>query len=469
MATCSFIRERKQTIGAMNGVLRYVTQEQKITDANGIRYLTGVNCAADLAFQCFMATKNLYGQAKGVFFYQYVQSFSPEEQVTPAEAHQIALELTERFFPGCEVLVATHVDAAHIHSHFVVNSVGPDTGKKLHFTPRTLETMRQLSDQICREHGLTVLKPYRQKAQVKGLRPGEYRSALQGKSWKFRLIAEIEAAMERTGSREDFIQEMRRRGYGVRWEAGRKAITYTTPTGMKCRDDKLHEEKFRKEKMEDEFRIRTAQQYVGQAETTDPAAAQFDGAADQHSLHHAKADAGAAGDCPAEDAGASGAHPRGDGISGNAEKFRTAGYIGASGEVAESDGRTESGAVPLDPAAVRTGWEEARRIYQKAVRHGGDFSEELGWETAGTGKEQLQDHPEFGGNFDAGQYPAVDPAEIADDVLRLIRELERSENLEIQDATTRHVTRERKALAKERELKIAMGNQADDHEEQKMM
>ena len=75
----------------------------------------------------------------------------------------------------------------------------------------------------------------------------------------------------------------------------------------------------------------------------------------------------------------------------------------------------------------------------------------MGWETAGTGKEQPQDHPEFSGNFDADQYPAVDPAEIADDVLRLIRELERSENSEIQDATTRHVTRERKALAKERE------------------
>ena len=137
--------------------------------------------------------------------------------------------------------------------------------------------------------------------------------------------------------------------------------------------------------------------------------------------------------------------------------------------MAESDGRTESGAVQLNPAAVRTGWEEARRIYQKAVRHGRDFSEELGWETAGAGEEQLQDHPEFNGNFDADQYPAVDPAEIADDVLRLIRELERSENPEIQDATTRHVPRERKALAKERELKIAMGNQADDHEEQKMM
>ena len=131
-------------------------------------------------------------RASGTWFYHYTQSFSPQERVTPAEAHQIAQELAERFFPGCEVLVATHIDRAHLHSHLVVNSVKPDTGKKLHFTPRTLERMRLVSDQICREHGLTILKPYRQKKQVKGLRPGEYRSAMRGQSWKFQLIAVIE-------------------------------------------------------------------------------------------------------------------------------------------------------------------------------------------------------------------------------------------------------------------------------------
>ena len=87
--------------------------------------------------------------------------------MTPAQAHQIALELAERFFPGCEVLVATHVDAEHPHSHFVVNSVHPDTGKKLHFTPRTLEQMRAVSDQLCLEHGLSTLKPYQQNRRTK--------------------------------------------------------------------------------------------------------------------------------------------------------------------------------------------------------------------------------------------------------------------------------------------------------------
>lgn len=173
MATCSFIKEAKQTAGAMKGVMPYVSQDRKALDEDGIRYLTGVNCVAKLAYQSFMATKNLYGKAHDTFFYQYVQSFSPQEQITPAEAHRIALELAEKFFPGCEVLGATHLDTDHLHSHFIVNSVQPDTGRKLHFTPRTLENMRMVSDQICREHGLSTLKPYRQEWGEKGIKTGE--------------------------------------------------------------------------------------------------------------------------------------------------------------------------------------------------------------------------------------------------------------------------------------------------------
>ena len=111
--------------------------------------------------------------------------------------------------------------------------------------------------------------------------------------------------MERVGSRKDFIREMRRRGYDVRWEDERKSITYTTPTGMKCRDDKLHEQKFRKEKMEDEFRIRqrAAEQRRFHAEVAGTDASDLDGAAAQRPLYDAHADGGAAGKCPAEHAG----------------------------------------------------------------------------------------------------------------------------------------------------------------------
>ena len=231
-------------------MIQYVSQPKKTVDEEGNRYLTGVNCVADVAMQSFMATKRLYGKDSGTFFYQYTQSFSLEENLTPAQAHEIGLELAEQFLPGCEVLVATHVDRAHLHSHLVVNSVHPETGKKLHFTPKTLEQMRKVSDQICMKHGLSTLQPYQQDHQTKGLKAGEYRAAMRGESWKFQIITTVEAVMRRVGSREAFIREMNRRGYQVRWEENRKHITYTTPSGMKCRDDKLHELKFRKERLE---------------------------------------------------------------------------------------------------------------------------------------------------------------------------------------------------------------------------
>lgn len=471
MATCSFIREKKQTAGAMGGVLRYVAQEQKTVDTDGTRYLTGINCAADLAYQSFLATKNLYGKARGTWFYHYVQSFPPQERVTPAEAHQIAQELAERFFPDCEVLVATHIDRAHLHSHLVVNSVKPDTGEKLHFTPRTLERMRLVSDQICREHGLTTLKPYRSKKQVKGLRPGEYRSAMRGQSWKFQLIAVIEAAMERAGSREEFLAELRRRGYDARWEEGRKRITYITPTGMRCRDDKLHEEKFRKEKMEDEFRTRqrAAQHHFGQAETADTAYA--GGSAAQPPLHHAGDDGGAAGGSPAEDLGPAGDHPGGYGETGHQGKSEGAGHRSAAGGLAESGQQHPLGDLPGpapngpgDEGRTQTGWETARRVYEEALRTGSPVPPELGRGLGPLPGENPADDPGVGHRVGSGQHPDVAGAAVTGQIIHLLARLEGSgQEVPVQDSTSLPAHMDRKAWAKER--RRHMGRQGAEPEE----
>ena len=476
MATCSFIREKKQTAGAMGGVLRYVAQEQKTVDTDGTRYLTGVNCMAALAYQSFLATKNLYGKASGTWFYHYTQSFSPQERVTPAEAHQITQELAERFFPDCEVLVATHIDRAHLHSHLVVNSVKPDTGKKLHFTPRTLERMRLVSDQICREHGLTILKPYRQKKQVKGLRPGEYRSAMRGQSWKFQLIAVIEAAMERAGSREEFLDELRRRGYDARWEEGRRSITYITPAGMRCRDDKLHEEKFRKEKIEGEFRIRqrAAQHHFGQAETTD--AAYVDRPAAQRSLHHADDDGGAAGGSPAEDLDLAGDHPGGYGETGNQGKSEGVGHGPASGGLAESDQQHPSGDLPGpapdgpgDEGGTQTGWEAARRVYEGALRTGSPVPPELGRGLGPLPEENPADDPGVGHRVSNGQCPDVAGAAVTGQIIHLLARLESSEQqMPVQDSTTLPAHMDRKAWAKERRHRMSR-QEAEPEEGQKLL
>ena len=481
MATCSFIKESKQTAGAMGRVLRYVSQEKKTVDLDGRRYLSGVNCGAEVAQQSFMATKNLYGKASGTFFYHYAQSFSPQESVSFAEAHQIALELAERFFPGCEVLVATHVDAEHPHSHFVVNSVHPDTGKKLHFTPRTLEQMRAASDQLCLEHGLSTLKPYQQNRRTKGLRTGEYRAAVRGESWKFRLITTVEAVMELAGSREAFIREMERRGYRVRWEDARKCITYTTPTGMKCRDDRLHEEKFRKEKMHHEFRIRqhAAQQRAGHAETATEdvrRAAHLDGAAAQHPLHHASPDGGTAGGCPAENPGAPGAHPGRDGHPGNQGKPEVTGHFAAADWMVERD-QPPSSEVPsvsardslVNERTTGTGWESARRIYEAALRAGQGIPG--GWRGADEYLPEMggPHHPEFCGGGPGDQHPDLPAADVTEDVLHLLARLEDNPREDVVDATMCRQHGDRKALAREQRKKIALGHKADDHEQGQQM
>lgn len=261
MATVTYIRESKQSISAMKGVIDYCCQDKKVYDEiSNQRLVIGINCDGENAFKEFMATKKLYGKTDGMNFYQYVQSFSPEENITPHQAHEIAIEFAEKAWTGYEVLVATHCDAQHIHSHFVINSVSFENGKKLRQNPNTLKSLRVLSDEICRQHNLSTLVPYN-KDGIK-ISTREYRTAVKGQSWKFKLMNDIDKAMNISGSKEDFINAMSIMGYSVTWTGDRKYITYQCPNKMKCRDIKLHNDKYLKGSMENEFRYRQEQYFV---------------------------------------------------------------------------------------------------------------------------------------------------------------------------------------------------------------
>jgi len=93
-----------------------------------------------------LSNKQNFKKDNGVFFYHYVQSFSPKENVTPQMANKIGLRLAKQF-EGFEVLIATHVDAGHIHNHLIVNSVSHQTGKKLRQHPTSLMEHRAKSDE----------------------------------------------------------------------------------------------------------------------------------------------------------------------------------------------------------------------------------------------------------------------------------------------------------------------------------
>ena len=263
MATCNFIPERQQSKGSMRCVMRYVTQDSKTIDKDGIQYVSGVNCIGTIAYCEFLSTKNLYGKMSGSYFQHYDQSFPPGEKISYREAHQIGIETAKIMFPGYEVLVVTHLDATYngvqrIHNHFIVNSVSHENGMKLHLGPYAIEKIRRISDQVCRAHQLSVLPEYRETFDSDPVGSREYRAASKGESWKFQCIVDIEKTMEVAASKEDFIVIMTAAGYAVSWEDARKYIMYTCPNGKKVRDVRLHERKFYKENMIHEFAIRQA-------------------------------------------------------------------------------------------------------------------------------------------------------------------------------------------------------------------
>ena len=252
MATVIFIKEGRQNLSAMRAVINYCQQEYKTFDSKSNRRLvSGINCDGVNSFQEFMVTKNVYGKDNGIFFYHYAQSFSPSDKLSPEQAHEIALEFAEKAWAGHEVLVTTHCDAAHIHSHFVINSVGFESGMKLRQSPSTLKQLRKISDEICIAHGLSVLQPYQ--GGRNGMSSREYRARLKGNSWKDKLAKDIDKAMEYSGSKDEFIRNMSILGYHMTWTDERKHLTFHCPNGKSCRDIKLHGEKYLKDNIEREL------------------------------------------------------------------------------------------------------------------------------------------------------------------------------------------------------------------------
>ena len=369
MAIVHFVNYKKgtQSRAAMAGVLFYVAQPKKTTWEDG-QLVSGINCQPQSVYDDFLNTKLLYHKDGGVMFYHMVQSFPRGAAVDPRQAHEAARRLAE-YFDGCEVLVCTHVDREHIHSHCVINSVNFETGKKLHMAKEQIQELMRRNDAICLEMGLPVFEPTTQ--QARGMSGAEYHTALKGQSWKLRLMNTIDACMKYAVDKDAFVSLMASEGYAVRWESGRKYITYTTPDGLKCRNSKLHEEKYCKEAMEHEFRIRAklVQRKFHRAEETD-GGIEADESAEQRTAGCAAADAAhcdpvrfAAGD---EQAGGAGRRNK-LGAGGNPEDPAGTEAVHRSDAGTEHTGR-DTEIADRDEQTAGTGWESEREIFLQVDR-----------------------------------------------------------------------------------------------------
>ena len=165
----------------LDKVIKYATNEDKTTDIefeqdmykslhNTIEYakadfktekqfyVSGVNCTPQNALQEMILTKKHFGKEKGILAYHGFQSFA-EGEVTAEQAHQIGIKLAEELWGDkYEVIVATHLNTKHYHNHFVLNSVSFVDGKKYINNRENYAMMRKISDDLCRENGLSVIE-----------------------------------------------------------------------------------------------------------------------------------------------------------------------------------------------------------------------------------------------------------------------------------------------------------------------
>jgi phage pi2 protein 07 len=434
-----------QTRGCMKSVMRYVSQLSK-TLWDGQQLVSGIDCQPETAFDEFLSTKLLHRKDGGVMFYHMVQSFPKCADIDPCAAHEAARQLAG-YFEGCEVLVCTHTDREHIHSHCIINSVNFETGKKLHMADEQIQALRARNDTICEELGLPKFQKDEQR-QSGGMSNAEYYPAAKGESWKLELMRVIDECMRYAGTREEFLALLRAEGYGATWTDSRKNITYTTPDGRKCHDSKLHMTKYRKENMEAEFGYRTEIEYgsIGSA------AQEIDG-------RSAAAGTGRDGD-----------RAELEGAARNAGQAVPAAEAAGHGPEKAPDEAGSTGSPDRDADERRkfreTGWEPEREVFFQLQDADRDYEErpdrdsEQYEETAfGYAAGSTEENPDVRVDLDYS-------ADLVRDAVRLGRAVEQMmDDAPTHDGTTTPPHIDSKRRKKLQQKKTALGHKEGDHKD----
>ena len=171
------------------------------------------NCDPGREYRQMMDTKRDVGKLDGRQCYHIIQSFKPGE-VSPELALEIAKEFAAEYLADYEVVIGTHVDKDHIHSHLVFNSVNAQTGEKYHITTQEYyHKMRGISDQLCREHGLSVImegQPTQAVSYVEWLRQSKGQP-----TFRSTLEADLRTAIEDANDLGHFFMLMEHSGYEI--------------------------------------------------------------------------------------------------------------------------------------------------------------------------------------------------------------------------------------------------------------
>lgn len=219
--------------------INYIIQEEKTEE----KLISGINCNPETAIDEMKATKEINSKATGRQYYHFIQSFNPMDRVNPQKAHQMGLKWLERVdkFKGYEIVIATHKDKEHIHNHFIINSVSFETGMKLHTNKKEYQKMKDISNEISRENGLTVPTKTQEQGKITSFNQGKYQAMKRHAEGNYKsYVLETAIAVSKVKniaiSKDDFIERIDEEGYRTNWKDTSKHITFINKdTGKRVR------------------------------------------------------------------------------------------------------------------------------------------------------------------------------------------------------------------------------------------
>ncbi len=211
MAVNQSAENKIKTVAGLTEALAYITNPAKIYEVSRI------NCSGSNSntLEQFRLLRLAFNQNKGIIAHHFIQSFSPNDNITPETVHRFGVEYVKQCFPNYQVVVSTHIDKEHLHNHIIVNSCNMITGKKFYDNKESMKNSRDISDKLCRKYGVSVIST---QSEFKPIDQTTMQLALKQKSWKIQLLSDLDDAKEKCRSKSEFISFFKSRNYEIRYE-----------------------------------------------------------------------------------------------------------------------------------------------------------------------------------------------------------------------------------------------------------
>ena len=249
MAITKAITKPSKSHGGLRNTIEYVLKDEKVKD--GFVYMSGPapdQITWDSVYQSMLEEKKIWNKDTGRMYSHNVISFHKDEAITPDQALEFGKEFAEKWFAGFQTLIGVHQDREHIHIHFVTNSVSYEDGKKYHTCKSDLQHMKEITNDMCRDRGLTIAEKGKhfdgtafEQGEVSAWTKDKYKLLQndQKKSFVVDCAIAVMETKEKAASKDEFIREMGERGWSVSWSDKRKHITFENQDGKKVRDSNL--------------------------------------------------------------------------------------------------------------------------------------------------------------------------------------------------------------------------------------